>query len=307
MTYRIFRSSSVLCALALIVACGRTQQSNILPVMQARPFASSGSLLYVLDNLSGRRLSVYSFPSGTPEKPISMPNKGFAYICSDQSGNVYAPSYGVIFKYAHGGHRPIAYLQDTGEFGGQCAADPKTGNLATNDGGGIKGCYVGLYLHGKGKPTCLTAVHIAIAYPAYDSNGDLFFVYAGKTQPRLLGELPAGGSKILKIALSNTVTTIWCVQWDGQDVAIQGKLPGTIDQPVVIQRIHVVGSKGTVVKTVHFSGWNDSDQHFWISGDLIVAPLNYNGLGFWNYPQGGKNIGSVTAAHFEDWTVSVTP
>lgn len=303
MNYRFFQVSSALCALTLAIACGQMQQSTIPPLLQASSLSGS-SLLYVLGKFEGRKLSVYSFPEGEPHKHVLMPTGGGEYICSDHGGNVYAPTYNVIFKYAHGGQRPIAYLQDKGALGPECAGDPKTGNLLAGGPGGIQGCRVVLYIHAKGSPRCIKAIDFDISHPSYDSDGDLFF-YGEKNQ-NSLGELPAGASKTVKISLNKTVTRIWYLQWDGQDIAIQGKLPGTIDQPVVIERVHISGTKGTVVKTIRFEGWTDRDQRFWISGNLIIAPLTDTELGIWNYPQGGKQVGTITMPTFVSWTVSVS-
>lgn len=306
MNYRCLRIPSALCALALAIGCGQTQNSSIPPLLQTSPLASSGSLLYVLGKLQGRKLSVYSFPGGAPHKHVLMPTDGWAYLCSDDRGNVYVPAYNVIFKYAHGGQRPVGYLDDKGGLGGQCAADPKTGNLAINDGGGIKGCYVAVYMHAKGKPTCLKQLDFIAEYPSYDNNGNLFFNY-GSGSKNALGEVLAGSSKFLKITLNEKISDYYDLQWDGQDIAIQTKLPGTEDQPVVIKRVHISGTKGTVVKTIRFQGWTNQTEYFWISSGLIVAPLSFTALGIWNYPQGGKRVGSITMPNIWAWTVSVSP
>jgi hypothetical protein len=297
-----------LLTLVCIAGCGRAQPSGIAPLPQIVRVTNSGSLIDVLDKFEGRKLSVYTFPGGIAQKRVLLPEDEFGRLCSDSSGNVYVPSNGVIFKYAHGGQRPIADLPNKGAFlGAICAGDPKTGNLFASGPGGLHGCRAQLYVHAKGNPTCIKVIDFNYAYPTYDGQGDLFFYGYGAKQ-NFLGELPAGGTKVVKIMLPQTVTTIWDLQWDGQDIAIQGKLPGTIDQPVVIERIRISGTKGTVVKTIRFKGWTDSDQHFLISGDLIVAPTKLKAsLGVWNYPEGGKEVGAIAASDATDWTVSVAP
>lgn len=237
-----------------------------------------------------------------------MPTDGWAYLCSDSSGNVYAPAYGVIFKYAHGGRRPIVDLQDRDALGQECASDPKTGNLLVTNSGGTKGCRVVLYVNARGKPTCVKALKFGIEYPSYDNDGDLFFNY-GSGSKNLLGELHAGGGKVVNITLNKQISDYYDLQWDGRDIAIQTRLPGTEDEPVVIERVHISGTKGTVVKTIHFKGWSNQTEYFWISRNLIVAPLSLSSgaLGIWNYPQGGKSVGSITVPHFWSWTVSVSP
>jgi hypothetical protein len=221
--------------LGFVAGCGRTQPSAILPLPQLGSLSKSGSLLYVLDKLEDRKLSVYTFPNGDAQKRVLMPTEGWAYICSDNAGNVYAPTTNVIFKYAHGGQRPIAYLQDKGALGGECAADPKTGNLLVTGSGGQNDCKVEIYLRAKGSPACIKAIKTIIDYPTYDNNGDLFFNY-GSNGNNFLGELPSGGSKIVKIALNKEISSYYDLQWDGQDIAVQTKLSGTEDKPVVIER-----------------------------------------------------------------------
>ena len=299
----------VFSTVALMTSCGQQPRSfGFTPLASASPAMASGSLLYVLDKLQGRKISVYTFPGGVPQKRVLLPTKGWAYICSDSKGYVYAPAYGVIFKYAHGGQRPIAYLQDKGALGQECAGDPKTGNLAVISSGGTKACTFVVYKDAKGKPTCLNEPGIIAQYPSYDDRGDLFFNGGTKKDPSFLAEIPAGSTKALKITLNKNLSSYYDLQWDGQDVAIQTKLPGSQDQPVVIKRVHVSGTKGTIVKTIRFSGWTNQTEYFWISGDLIVAPLSFSGpLGTWNYPQGGKKVGSIAVSNFWSWTVSVAP
>lgn len=294
---------------ALITGCGQQPQPfGFTPLAPASRALTSGSLLYVLDKLQGRKIYVYTFPQGVPQKSLLLPKAGWAYICSDSKGYIYAPAYGVIFKYAHGGHRPIAYLQDKRALGQECAGDPKTGNLAVINSGGTKTCTFVIYKDAKGKPTCLNEPGIIAQYPSYDDRGDLFFNGGTKKNPSFLAEIPAGSTKVVKITLNKKVSSYYDLQWDGQDVAIQTKLPGTLDQPVVIERVHVSGTKGMIVKTIRFKGWSNRTEYFWISGNLIVAPLTFSEpLGIWNYPQGGKQVGSISVPSFWSWTVSVAP
>jgi len=290
---------------ALMAGCGRQPNSlGFTPLASASRATTSGSLLYVLNKLSGRKLYVYSFPAGTPQKNVLLPTVGWAYVCSDSKGYVYAPTYGVVFKYAHGGQKPVAYLQSKGAQGQACAGDPKTGNLAVI--GGATNCTFAIFKDAKGKPICLNEPGIIAQYPSYDDRGDLFFNGGTKEDPSFLAEIPAGSTKVIKITLNHDISNYYDLQWDGEDVAIQAKLPGTLDQPVVIERVHVSGTKGTIVKTIRFKGWANQTEYFWISGNLIVAPLSFGGpLGIWNYPAGGKKVGSIAVPHFLSWTVSV--
>jgi hypothetical protein len=306
---KVARHALVFSIVALMTGCGPQPPSlGLTPLAPASRAMTSGSLLYVLDKLRGRKISVYTFPAGTPQKRVLLPTEGWAYICSDSKGYVYAPAYGVVFKYAHSGQKPVAYLQNKGALGQECASDPKTGNLAVINSGGTKACTFVIYKDAKGKPTCLNEPGIGAVYPSYDDRGDLFFNGGTKKDPSFLAEIPAGSTKAIKITLNQDISNYDDLQWDGQDVAIQTKLPGTLDQPIVIDRVHVSGTKGMIVKTIRFKGWSNQTEYFWISGNLIVAPLSFSGpFGIWNYPQGGKKVGSIAIPNFCSWTVSVAP
>ena len=215
----------MLSTVALMAGCGPQQNSpGFTPIASASRGSTSGSLLYVLDKLGGRKLYVYDFPSGTPEKDVALPSAGWAYICSDSKGYVYAPTYGVVFKYAHGSKRPVAYLQSKGAQGQECAGDPKTGNLAVI--GGITDCTFAIYKDAKGKPACLNEPGMSAQYPSYDDQGDLFFNGGTKKNPSFLAEVPVGGTKAVEITLNKSIATYYDLQWDGEDIAIQTEIAG---------------------------------------------------------------------------------
>jgi hypothetical protein len=306
--HRLAHYSLALSTIALITGCGQLQSPGVTPFASASRAMTSGSLLYVLDKLGGRKISVFAFPTGFREKAILLPAHGWAYICTDSKGYLYAPAYGVIFKYAHGGQKPVAYLQDKGALGQECAGDPKTGNLAVSNSGGTKACTFVIYKDAKGEPICISEPGMTAQYPSYDERGDLFFNAGTKKNSSFLAEIPTGSTRVLKIPLNQNISNYYDLQWDGQDVAIQTKLPGTLDQPIVIERVHVSGTKGTIVKTIRFKGWTNRTEYFWISGNRIVAPLTSSApLGIWNYPQGGGKVGAIGFAQFESWAVSVAP
>lgn len=308
MTQRSYTIRTIaLLTTAILGGCAMQQAGPgaVMPLAPAHRATSAGSLLYVLDKLEGRKILIYAFPGGTPQKPLLLPTDGWAYVCSDSSGHIFAPASGVIFKYAHGGRKPIAYLQDKGALGQECAGDPRTGKLAVINEGTGTGCTFAVYKEAKGQPQLVRDSSFrSCELPTYDSRGDLFF-YGNTKKASSLMELPFGTVKFVKISLNKSISSFYGLQWDGQDLAVQTKLPGTEDQPVVIERIHVSGTNGTIVKTIRFNGWKNQAANFWISGDKIVAPINYTELGIWNYPQGGKRTGLIKIPQFESWTVSL--
>ena len=130
--------------------------------------------------------------------------------------------------------------------------------------------------------------------------GNLFVV--GSTQPEsnILAELSQGKKRFTNISVDQPFY-LGQVQWDGQNLAVQGDRNH-------IYRVQVSDSSGTVIQKVPF--W-DSGRFgiigFWIQGN-VVAITGWN-LGLWHYPQGRKPFQMFTAkAHrFSGVTVSVVP
>lgn len=282
-------------AISLAVALAGCAGAQSVPPPSETPglsAASSGaaSLLY-LDEYGSRDLSVFALPNGKPGKAIVMPGYGEGNMCSDSRGHVFVVVDGAILEYEHGGKTPIAELIASLQPMA-CASDPMTGNLAVTESPNASGeCTIAIYKHAKGMPITLNDAHFPFCnYPTYDDRGDLFF--DGWTGSKsILTERAAGGDTFVPISLNRSIADFYLLQWDGRDVAIEGRQLGSADQPVVIYRTRVDGSKGTVIAKLLFQGWTPQEGPFWIRGDRIVAPLGTGRhIGVWRYPQGGKAI-----------------
>lgn len=298
---------SIVVCLGLVAGCGPSQTSATLPATLPTRATGSGSLLYVAEARDARKLSVYTFPGGSQQKSLLFETEIKAHICTDDRGDIFAPAYGVVFEYAHGGHRPIAQLQDKGATGQSCAADPKTGNVAVINDDSTGSCAFAIYKRGQKQPTILRDTRLTNCdYPSYDARGDLFF-YGGSNNKSFFAELPAGGSRFVDLSLNQSIANPFGIQWDGTYLAIQAQKPGTLDQPVVIFRVRFSGTKGTIVQTLRFKGWTRRTETFWIQGNVIIAPLSYYELALWNYPGGGKATQTLSVPQWYDYTVSVAP
>lgn len=269
--------------------------------------ADSGSLLYVLGKVEGRKLAVFTVPTGQSQKPVAMPHGGW-WLCADEHGHVFATSYGFVFEYFHGGHQPIAELQDGNALASSCTVDPKTGDLAVINELSGSHCTFAIYKGARGKPAIHTAKHFrSCQYPAYDGQGNLFF-YGNTNEKTFLAELPYGGGAFITVSASPDITDPLDMQWDGEYLAIQEKQPGTEDSPIVIYRVRVSDGKASVVKVLHFKEWRNDAEYFWVAGGFIVAPLNGDALGFWHYPQGGKVVAQIPGLYaYSSFTMSVAP
>src|SRR5580700_10082829 len=94
------------------------------------PEAKREDLLYISDVYG---VHVFSYPKGTHVGDLT----GVASpqgLCTDREGNVFVTdlTVGYVYKYAHGGTRPIKVLYDIYvDFGPiDCSVDHVTGNLA---------------------------------------------------------------------------------------------------------------------------------------------------------------------------------
>jgi hypothetical protein len=302
-------------AVSISVALAGCDGQTVAPPSDGPPASAvvrSGapSLLYVLDSYRSRDLSVFALPHGNPRKAVVMPGYGEGGMCSDSRGHVFVAADDAVFKYAHGGKTPIAELIASSQPM-NCSSDPKTGNLAVTEfpKGSSGECTIAIYRDAKGSATTLyDPAFTDCNYPTYDDRGDLFF--DGLTNSKsILTELPAGSAKYVPITLNRSFPRIDLMQWDGHDLAIASRELGSVDQPVVIYRTHIDGSKGTVVAKILFKGWTPGEGTFWIQGDQMFAPLgDTHSLGVWKYPQGGQALDTFSSPNGTyALTVSVAP
>jgi len=163
----------------LLAGCGGSQPPIGAPgaMPQSRAIgqhaAKRQDLIYVLSPAS---VFVLSYDNGAILKTFANPGAWWG-MCSDASGNVFIPIKDAVLKYKHGGTKPVATLENPGEYSLGCSVDPLTGNLAVTNyspsGSGPKN-NVGIYQGATGSPTLLTDPSLKSYYSCtYDSSGDL--------------------------------------------------------------------------------------------------------------------------------------
>lgn len=263
------------------------------------PRAKTQNLLYISDD-GTNDVYVYSWPKGKLLGTLT----GFSYPqgeCVDKSGDVWIANLGTkqMLEYAHGGTKPIAALNQVGNYISGCAVDPTTGNLAVTDTlqnrGGSEGGegYLAVYKKARGKPTIYKDPYFDFYFCGYDNHGNLYA--DGEREYRagfLFGELTTGSSTFTNVALNQSIVYPGGVQWDGKYVAVGD----TVEN--VIYQFTISGSSGMEVGSTPLDGGSYVLQ-FWTQGGIAVGPNAGTGnVMFWNYPAGGEAI--KTLADFAD-------
>jgi hypothetical protein len=303
-------------AAAMLAGCGGSQPPIGAPGAMAQapaeahadrgkswmlPEAKSENLLYVWNTNSDQGVYVFSYPRGKLVGTLT----GFFGIygeCVDRTGDVWITNSSPpeIIEYAHGGTYPTATLSDAGEEPGGCSIDPTTGDLA------VANYYPGnvaIYQDAQGTPIMYSDPDISgYIHCAYDSNGNLF-ADGGADGIGIIAELPKGASGMETVTLSEDIIP-FSMQWDGTylaTVALDYHPPrddgGVTRGPVLVDRVSVYGSSGTVVSTTQLKSPRDRNSsygQYTIDGGTIVGPDRYGHAGdrlpilFWHYPGGGK-------------------
>jgi hypothetical protein len=271
------------------------------------PEAKNEALLYVPD--SAQTVQVFAYRTGKLVGTLT--NFGLpAGACTDHNGDVYitdAELYDIV-EYAHGGTQPIATLSENYfQHPVVCSIDPATGNLAVGNGSNYYNGYpsVAIYQSARGSPAIIWIPSMFLLFGCgYDSAGDIFV--DGETSLLALefGEIPKGTFAFGEIAVNQTISDPGTLQWDGEDVALEGYAGGTS----AIYRID--GANGDVVDTFALNGSMRVGQ-FWIQGKKIIAPESNYGNGdvlYWKYPSGSGPIRTIRDSSFPAGaTVSIEP
>jgi DNA-binding beta-propeller fold protein YncE len=269
--------------------------------------AKSKKLLYV--STGGSEVFVYSYPKGRLLATLT----GFGLangMCTDTQGNIFITDglLHEIVEYAHGGSAPIATLaEDSGFLPYGCSVDPLTNNLAvTNESPGN----VAVFEDAQGIPTIYSFSGAAYWACAYDDNSNLFVTGFGNS---FLLELQSGATKLSKITVNKKFNGA-SIQWDGQYLAVNN-LPRS-KRSTNLYRLSVSGSSATVVSTVMLDTFGVSrlpgNGQYWVQGKNVLGAAGINrggvGLGFWDYPRGGKTTKLIKAQHAPvGVVVSVSP
>lgn len=292
----------------LLAGCGNPQPPIVGPAANAQAntmasiFVKSHDLIYAADGEGS--VEIVSYPAG--EKVGSIYYGLYSYLggeCADRAGNVWITDYSTIEEYPHGGSKPIwenfAKWYLTG-----CSIAPKTNDVAAVGQSGT----VFIWSNGRGKAKVYhTRRSYTLRYCGYDAGGDLF---VDGFDPRnnndfLFFELPSGGSKLVRVTLDKKIRGAGQVQWDGKYVAIQDTAA-----PYDIYRVTVSGNTGTVVNTIAFDGLRKRVAASWIVGATVLIPYSVdgrftNGVGIFDYPEGGKPIGILHGKTYK-YVIAVT-
>jgi hypothetical protein len=289
-------------AAALLAGCGESQppiggpgampQNRAIATHSAhRDSSSNGDLIYA--SIPFASVYMFTYPDGKFVASFSPPALAVDGLCVDSGGNVFVltrdPSY--VIKYAHGATSPSSTIDGYDDGAYACSVDPTTGDLAVVYYTLSDTVVVAVYPDASGTPTYYTLPNGGgqPGYCAYDSQGDLFVDAGDSELDRFaLFELPSGGSEFSLLTLSKEIR-VGTLQWVSSYLAVS-------DRSHTIYRLSISGSTATVIGHTNAV---DLKPHPWIQdGDIVIAPYGKagKGIGFWNYPKGGKvtkTIGQV--------------
>lgn len=265
------------------------------------PSAERQDLLYVSD--SKGHVTVFSYP-GLKQVGLLEGFKSPAGLCSDpRNGDVYVVDTNSLdlFKYKHGGTKPIKTLSVFGYYPFGCAVDPVSGDVAAANyaaqpsGPGS----LSIFRAGAFFPTTYTdSAFNAYFFCSYDDHGNIFVDGADNNSYHTeFAELQKGAASFRTVHLDKLIGFPGGVQWDGTYMALQD----TISR--VLYRFKISGSHGKSVAAMRFKIDRSTLVHqFWIQGRTIVMPYGnvsrqVHMVGSWPYPAGGSPSKSVTIAH----------
>lgn len=288
---KLVRRVASLCAVVAFVAgCGASPPAISVPAIPSGGAAAQparSQLLYATGGCAGT--CVLSYPRGRVLGSLSLSGAG---LCSDRRGNIFMPSAtssgaAVVYEYAHGSKSPKATLNVPGILAEGCSVDPTTGNLAVTYL--CRNCNYGpvaIFNNAKGSPTSYEQAGVFLSFCGYDGKGNLFADGTGGSGFALL-ELPAGGSALSPISVSQSIAIAGQVQWDGTYVAIED-----LSHPVIYQ-FKISGSTATRKGTTKLTGAGNAGGQSWIQGATVVVPYSPSGssataVGYWKYPAGGS-------------------
>ena len=278
------------------------------------PEAKSSNLLYVADSASG--VYVFTYPKGRQVGLLGVNATGG--LCSDKAGDVFVTDFidEQVVEYPHGGKRAIAKLYPDAQPR-DCSVDPVTGNLATVNLDVDNTTSVSVFKSASGGPTKYTEPNAGLGPTcSYDGAGNLYLAAGTKSQPFLIAELPYGGGNFTNITVKGSFRGGNFLEWDGTYVAVTNAYP---KRPVIVSRIEVSGSTGSVVGTTKLRDSYGYLKYFWIGNGTLFTPFSGGGpkarrIGAWHYPGGGNPVATITVpkGKYEpgialDLTLSVAP
>jgi len=208
------------------------------------------------------------------------------------NGNVFLDDGSDVRQYAYGGTNPISIIAlSSNDSSTGCSVDPATGNLAL---AGVHKTEATIFIYpgGSGRSKSYTDRKLSqFYYCGYDNAGNLFADGLNKHNALVFVELPKGASTFTEIPLSGVVKSPGNVQFDGTYI--------TIRSGVTVFRLKIEGSSAKIAGRTNLNQLWASAPSTWIQGSAIVGSQGGGnhpgqGLGFWNYPAGGKPFMVIT-------------
>lgn len=277
--------------------------------------AKGDNLLYVSDGVSGN-VFIFSYPQAKEVGEITGLNLPEG-ACVDNAQDVFIvlEDSGIIYKYRHGGTKPIARLRDRGgSFPLGCSVSSASGDLAVVNESGrpiSSSSYgppnIAVYKAAGGKPKIYSDPNLSIMYfCSYDGAGNLFIDGTDYSNDTVLIELPKGSKTFRNIVVQQTIKDPGGVEWDGRHVAVADRTGAS--GYAVVYRFTIKGDKGIEVGSTVLGG----DVYvisFWIENHtLIGGDPGAGAVRFWKYPAGGT--ATTTISGFRDpaaMTISLAP
>jgi len=308
-------------AFALLAGCGGSQPPIGAPgaMPQRRSIAQHGmhgkswmlpeakrrDLLYLS---RGPLVYVYSYPHGGLVGTLYFGTTDTYGECADKAGHVFITAGNGAYEYRHGDTAPIASFYNPAGRSQGCSVNPVTGSLAIS-GGSPNGPILSTYAFKPNRGWRFAKLYFdsTIQYGSfcgYDDVGNLYIDGIGTDSDNFVfAVLPKGAKALTNITLNQNIKTGGQVQWDGRHVAIGDA--GV--SPSVVYQFTIAGSSGTEVSSTTLDGSKEVLQ-FWLQGQKLVGPDGGNGnVGFWKYPNGGRETKEIELAYPYGAAVSVAP
>jgi hypothetical protein len=262
----------------------------------AMPNTSGSALIYSANNVPGS-VTIYTYPNGQRVGETSVP--GAIGECADSAGDVFAAATtgtetnynGEIYEFAQASL--IATLPDPHWWIGNCAVNPKTGDLAVtgftspSDKSGIT-----FYQHATGTPTVLYTSPYYVGSCAYDPAGNLYLSVSYSSGKTGLLRLPAGSKKFELMTTNVTITHPDGVQWADNHLIVPSQQYNPLE--LYLYELSVKGNTATLVHTTKLHTYKHRDRFLgqvWVQGNTVLANVargyRNGNIGLWAYPQGG--------------------
>lgn len=298
------------CAAVFPVACvspptnGLPQATRSWTPNGAAPLSAKG-LIYAFGSFKHSNGAILDYPSGKFVSAFTTPRMGVGGVCSDTHGNVFAggetiSALPVIQEYAYGATSPTTTVTFSSNGGvTSCTVDRATADVAAVVEFGPSQFAVVVLPHFTGKPKGYQDSSMQILLSAgYDGSGNLFLLGADTNHSYALAELPKGGKSFKAIALDlgSHNGGVKTVAWDGSHVTIEGVYDAGRDRrwPQIVYQLKIAGTKGSVVKTTSFQGFDSKKPAAsCIQSNIGIMAIAAGTIHSWKYPAGGKQISNI--------------